>query len=730
MDADEGVVLVALASGKKEQNLYSQSWYRVAGLKPRLRSHIQVQRQLFREKEWYVLQDHSTGRFHRISPEAYFITGLMDGKRTMADIWDAASAHLGDSLPTQDEVISLLSQIHSFDGLQSDLLPDMAELSERNLREKRNKFMSYLASPTSLRFPLFDPDKFLQSTQVLVSPLFGWFGGLIWLSVVVYALLLAGVHWGELSSNVTDRVLSLENALVLSLVYPVFKAFHEFGHAYAVKRWGGEVHEMGIMLLVFVPIPYVDATSSYSFSDKKKRMLVGAAGILVELFLAALAVVIWVNAGPGTVRAIAYNMIIIGGVSTLLMNGNPLIRYDAYYILSDFLEIPNLATRSSQYLGYFVKRRLLGISEVASTAQSASEACWLAFYGVASFVYRIFIMTAIMLFIAGKFFVFGILIAFWTLFSFIVFPLKKLVQHMMSDPLMQRYRVRSLLAGVIVITAVLVVVTGIKIPSFTVVEGIVWVPIESQVNAGADGFVVKFLAAPDSKVRRGDPLILCEAQKLDKEVNVLKGNLGEVEARYQLSHVTDRAAAEILRDEMAKSRAELNRARERVSGLLIRSPADGVFLLPLAEDLLGKYVKKGAPLGYVVDFAHSVVRIVVDQDDVELIRNRTRRVEARLAGDLVTVLSATVVRAVPAASNELPSMALSVGGGGTIALDPDESKKPQSFKKNFLFDVELTGTVLTRVGERAFVRFDHIPETLAMRWYRNIRRVLIKKFDY
>ncbi len=653
----------------------------------------------------------------------------MDGKRTMADIWDAAFVHLGDNLPTQEEIISLLSQIHRFDGLQSDLLPDMSELSERNLREKRSKLISYIASPTSLRFPLFDPDTFLERTMILVSPLFGWFGALLWLSVVIYGLLLAGVHWGELTSNVTDRVLSLENVLILSLVYPIFKAFHEFGHGYAVKRWGGEVHEMGIMLLVFVPIPYVDATSSYSFSDKKKRMLVGAAGILVELFLAALAVVVWVNAGPGTVRAVAYNMMIIGGVSTLLMNGNPLIRYDAYYILSDFLEIPNLAARSSEYLGYFIKRRLLCISEVQTTARSAGEACWLAFYGVASFVYRIFIMTAIILFIAGKFFLIGVLIALWTLLSFIVFPLKKLIEHMSSDPLMQHYRVRSLLAGAMTVALLLSTVMVVEIPTFTVVEGVTWIPIESQVNAGADGFVTHFLAAPNSVVRRGTPLILCEAQKLDKEVNVLKGNLGEVEARYQLSTVTDRAAAEVLKEELIKSKADLARARERVSGLLIRSPADGVFLLPQAEDLPGRFVKKGAPLGYVVDFSHSVVRIVVEQDDVELIRNRTRKIEARLAGNLATVIPAVVVREVPAASNELPSMALSVSGGGSIALDPNESKKPQSFKKNFLFDLELSGTTLTRVGERAFIRFDHIPETLAMKWYRHIRRVLIKRFD-
>jgi putative peptide zinc metalloprotease protein len=724
------VVLVAIARGQSEKQLYSQSWYRVAALKPRLRSHIQIHRQVFRDKEWYVLQDHANGRFHRISPEAYYVIGLMDGRRSMADIWDAAFIQLGDNLPTQDEILNLLAQIHRFDALQSDILPDMAELNQRKLSEKQNRLLSYLASPTSLKFPLIDPDKFLERTQLLFSPLFGWFGALLWFLVVIYALLLTGVHWRELTSNVTDQVLSLENVLILSLVYPVFKALHEFGHAYAVKRWGGEVHEMGVMLLVFVPVPYVDATSSYSFSDKKKRMLVGAAGILVELFLAAVAVIVWASVEPGLVRAVAYNMIIIGGVSTLLMNGNPLIRYDAYYILSDFLEIPNLANRSNEYLGYLAKRYLLGLKEAMSTAQTASEACWLTFYGIASFFYRIFIMVAIILFVAGKYFFVGVLISLWMLVGFIFIPLKKLVQHMMSDSLMQRYRTRSMVIGGIASVLILLAVAVVRIPSFTVVEGIVWVPVESQVNAGADGFVSRFLAPPDSSVRRGDPLILSEAGKLDKEVDLLKGSLGEVEARYQMSRVTDRAAAEVLRSELEKSRAELRRAKERVSGLLITSPADGVFLVPMAEDLPGRYLKKGAPIGYVVDFNHSVVRIVVDQDDVELIRNRTRKIEARLAGNIAGVLPARVVREVPAASSELPSMALSIDGGGTIALDPHESRKPQSFRKNFLFDLELTGTTLNRVGERAFVRFEHTPETLVMKIYRSVRRLLIKRFDF
>jgi putative peptide zinc metalloprotease protein len=724
------VALVAMTSPNSERNLYSLSWYRIAGLKPRLRSHIQIQRQSFRKKEWHLLHDHSSGRFHRISPEAWFIIGLMDGNRTMEDIWGAAAIHLGDSLPTQDEVIAILSQIHRFDGLQSDLPPDMTELSDRSGRDKRNRLISYLISPISFKIPLIDPDRFLERTIFLFKPVFTWFGALLWLAVVLYGLLLAGVHWDELAANVTDKVLSLENLLVLSLVFPVIKALHEFGHAFAVKRWGGEVHEMGIMLLVFIPIPYVDATSSYAFRDRRKRMLVGAAGIMVELFLAALSMVVWVNSEPGAVRSVAYNIMIIGGISTLLMNGNPLIRYDAYYILSDLLEIPNLATRSSEYLGYLIKHWILRISETKSTAATPGESFWLAFYGIVSFAYRVFIMTAIVLFVAGKFFVVGILIAGWTVLGFIVVPLQKMARNAASDPLMQRYRVRILFSGFVAAAFLTAAVMLVEMPSFTVVEGVVWVPTESRVNAGADGFVVKFLSVPDSVVRRGDPLILCEAPRLDKDVSVLRGALRETEARYQLSMVNDRAAAEIMKEELAKSRAELKRALERTEGLLIRSPSDGVFLLPLADDLPGKYVRKGEPLGYVVDFSHSIVRIVVSQDDVDLIRNRTKRIEARLASDLAATLQAAVIREAPAASREMPSMALSVSGGGTIALDPEQRNEPQAFKKNFIFDVGLTGARLSRVGERAFVRFEHFPETLARKWRRNIRQVLIKRFDF
>ena len=175
------------------------------------------------------------------------------------------------------------------------------------------------------------------------------------------------MHWQELSSDVTDRVLSTENLFLLAFIYPFSRLFHEFGHAYAVKRWGGEVHEMGVMLIVFMPLPYVDASWSSAFPEKSRRMFVGAAGIMVDIFLASAAIIVWVLAEPGAVRAVAYNVIFVAGLSTLLLNGNPLLRFDSYYILADFLEIPNLADRANKYLGYLIKRYLLRIKDSISS---------------------------------------------------------------------------------------------------------------------------------------------------------------------------------------------------------------------------------------------------------------------------------------------------------------------------------------------------------------------------
>ena len=710
-------------------SLFSESWYRVAGLKPRLRSHAQIHRHRYRNRNWYVLQDHSSGGFHRFSEEAYHIIGLMDGQLTLDRIWEIACANLGDDMPTQGEVIGLLSQLHQADVLQTDMSPDIADLYQRHSRDRRNRLLGQLRSPFAIRFPLFDPEHFLSATQFLVRPLYGWIGAIVWCLVVISALVLAGIHWAELSANPADRILAMENLFVLWLAYPVVKTLHEFGHAYTVRHWGGEVHEMGIMLLVFMPVPYVEASASSAFREKHQRMMVGGAGILTEIFLAALAMWIWVNVEPGAVRALAFNVMIIAGVSTLLFNGNPLLRFDGYYIFSDFLEIPNLGSRSNQYIGYLLKRYLVGIEKVNTPVSAAGEAPWLGFYGIASFVYRLYIVVKIAMFVASKFFVAGIIMAAWGVISMLLLPLAKVLRDAFTDMDVQRARTRLLSLGVVFSGLIIAVLLALPVPSFTVAQGILWPPENSQIFANTDGFVRRVIAAPGQQVRRGDPLVLCESPERVSELEILQAQLAEFESRYRLSRTRDRTEAKILIAEMARIKSELDRKQTEKEDLLIKSTSAGIFLLSDPGDLTARFIRRGMQIGYVVDFSKVTVRSVVPQQRIDRVRKQTRKVSVRLAGSIDREFPATLKNEVPAASSDLPSLALSLEGGGALALDPREKAGPRAFDTLFHFEIMISGVKPKTIGKRVFVRFEHDPEPLAYRFYRNFRRTLLNRFS-
>jgi putative peptide zinc metalloprotease protein len=720
-------------------SLFSQSWYRVAEIKPRLRGHIQVHHHVYRGSDWYVIQDYSSGQFHRFSNEAYLIIGMMNGERTMAEIWGAACELLGDDMATQDEVISLLSYLHQADILQSDMPPDISDLGDRNKRERLQKWLARLRSPAAMNFALWDPDGFLNRTSLIARLLFSRTGAFFWCLTVFCALALLGLHWGELASNVTDRILSTENLVLLALIYPVSRLLHELGHAYAVKRWGGEVHEMGIMFVVFFPLPYVDASWSSAFPSHRNRMMVGAAGILVDVFLSALGMIVWVLSEPGTVRVIAYNVLFICGLSTLLLNGNPLIRFDSYYVLADWLEIPNLADRSTRFLAYGLKRHLLRIKNLPAQKYAPGEKAWLAVYAVLSFLYRIFIAFGIIFFIAGRFFIIGIVLAIWAGISILVVPPFMALRRTMKDISGMRKKQREVAFAVCFACAVLP--AGLlfwPFPSLTVTEGVVTVPEEGRVYAGADGFVVKVLTPSGTHVKKGDPLLYCDSPDLQAEIKVLSASVNEVQARLRATQAVKPMEVGTIRDELERVRAKLERARERSSEMMVRSPAEGVFILPAEEDWLGRSVRKGSPVGYVVDFSRTIVSVIADQSDIDKLRYDTERVEGRLAESPKTVYPAEILREVPEASKEIPSLALSVQGGGKVALDPnskaaDSNKgspaKPEAFEKFFLIEVELHGAKARGIGERVYIRLIHKRESLFSRGTRFFRRLLLKRLN-
>jgi putative peptide zinc metalloprotease protein len=677
-----------------------------------------------------VLEDRITGRYQRFTPSAYAMIGLMDGRLSVEELWQVARRQLGENAPTQDEVIRLMSQLHAENLLQSDVSPDTLELLERFEKRRNVKLKQNVRNPMAMRFSLFDPESLLRKLNPMVQPIFTWAGAIIWIVVVGFGIALAGLHWQELTENITDRVLAPGNLVILWLVYPALKGLHEFGHAFTVKRLGGEVHEMGIMFLVLTPIPYVDASAASGLSSKWKRTMVGGAGLAVELFIAAICLFIWTLVEPGVFRSVMYNVVILAGVSSLFFNGNPLLRYDAYYMLSDLLEIPNLASRGMQYLGYLIQRYAFGMRDAEPPVSTPGERFWFVTYSILSFTYRIFIYVAIIQFIAGKFFFIGVMLAIWAGASMVIFPLFKASKFLFASPRLGTKRARAVVLSALAVGCAAAFIALVPFPLSTVSEGVFWFPDEAFVRAQVDGFVQRLLVKPGTPVKRGDPLLECDDPLLPARVRVLEAQVLELEASYDSQFQTKQVEAELTARQLARAREELADARRRSKDLTLYSVTDGVFVSLLARDLVGKFAKRGETLGYVLDRSAITARLAVPQSSVDLVRNRTHRVDVRLPEKLWESVSAEMLREVPAATDQLPSKVLSQQGGGKIAIDPTDPRGIKAFQKYFFFDIRLPASArILSVGGRVYARIDHGWEPLAYRWYRSIRELLLKRFN-
>jgi putative peptide zinc metalloprotease protein len=714
-------------SGK---SIFSSSWYRVRALRPRLRSNAKIHRHQYRGETWYVLQEVTMERFFRFTPPVYSVIGTMDGRHTVEKLWEQACSALGDDAPTQDEMIQLLGQLYQADVLQCDVPPDAAELLKRYERQSRRKWQSNIFSIFSWRFPLLDPERFLRFMLPAVRPLFGWFGAVLWLAAVVPAVILFGAHWTDLTEGMLDRVFAANNIALLWLLFPCIKAFHEFGHAFATRVFGGEVHEMGVMLLVVTPVPYVDASSAWAFQQKWRRMLVGAAGMVVELFLASLALFFWLNAEAGVLRTLAYNAIFIAGTSTLFFNANPLLRYDGYYILADLLEIPNLRNRSNSYLLYLCERYLFGNEHAEPPDSTLSERFWFVAFGVLSFCYRVLVIVAILLFIGKKFLGLGLLLAFGAAIVWFVMPLVKSTSYLFTNPRIRSVRGRALMVILLLIAAIAAFLGFVPMPYRTGAEGVIWIPEESFVRPRAEGFVQKLLATPDSRVQKGTPLVQLTNSLLFTQEQIAAARVRELEASYLHYLPTNVVRSETTRDELEEAKKRLAKIREEIADLVVHSESTGIFTVPSPEDLPDRFVRKGELLGYVLDNQRTTARAVVSQPIIDLVRSRTDGVDVRLSESFAETIPATIVRAIPGATEQLPAKALGTAGGGKIATDPTDARGMKAAEKVFQLDLEIPSrSKLVNLGGRCYIRFNHGSAPLAVQFYFQLRQLFLSRFD-
>ncbi|HZR01812.1 MAG TPA: efflux RND transporter periplasmic adaptor subunit [Burkholderiales bacterium] len=709
------------------ESLFSPYWYRVAHLHPRLQPHVRIKREHWRGQRWYVLSNDATGRQHMINEPAYQFIGRCDGRHDVQRVWDCVLDQLGDDAPTQDEIIQLLIQLNEQDLIQSEHTPDTDKLVLQRKDQARRK-RGRMLNPFAFQLPLGDPSGWLHGLDSFASRLFRPAVFWAWLALISLSALTAAINWSELQAHARTNLLTPRYLTLCWLLFPLIKALHELGHALAVRRWGGEVHQFGIALLALVPAPYVDASASAGFERRSQRAAVAAAGIMVETTIAALALFTWLNVQPGLVRDIAFAVLVIGGISTLLVNGNPLLRFDGYYVLCDLLDLPNLGARSHAYWSYLVRRYLLGTP--AEPPQSGQgERFWLLLYAPLSLVYRLGISLLLVLWLGAKWFLLGALGAIYLVSWMAVRPLLGWMKQGLAaaPPGAPRRRAQLGLAlGAALPGLVLFVMPA---PLSTIVPAVVWVPEQAHLRAEVEGFIVKLPVHDGMPVQRGDLLVVLDNPDLIATRDQLTSRLDGLRAdQYQLL-LRDPAAAQNLAEQIGRTEAELERIKKQIDQLEVRAQVAGKLAMPHQADAMGRFAHRGENLGLVLDSSAVRVRAAVSEDDAYLVRNRARLVEVRLAERPGDVLRATMTQEEPAASHLLPSPALGDRGGGPYATDPSDGDGRKTLEPVFIFDLTLAGASLDRVGGRAWVRFDHGFEPLAMQGFRHLTQLFLKHFD-
>lgn len=713
----------------KERTLFSESWHRVAQQRIRLRPSVSVHKQYFRGELWHVAHDTYGDQYFRFRPEAWDFIARLDGTETVETIWKDCLSRNQDGAPGQNEVVQMLAQLYNGNLIISDVSADVVQLFERLKTRKAREWKARIFGIFFLRVPLWDPDNFLNRTLPWLRPLLSPFGALLWLAVFIAGLVVAFSNWGELSSQ-SAGVLDPSNLPLLYLSFTIAKLLHEMGHAYAVKRFGGEVHRMGLTLLVFTPVPFVDATAAWAFRERWKRVWVGSAGMIAELFLAALAAFVWVNTGPGVVNGIAYNIMMVASVSTLLFNLNPLLRFDGYYILADVTDSPNLQPRSARQWFHWIERFAYGGKLSRSPAASRGDSVWLGSFGLLSWVYRIFITFTIILFVADKFFGLGFLAAVLTIIGFIVMPLYKGVCYLLAEPRIERVRMRAWLVTAGFLAALVILLGVIPFPNHFRAPGVVKSGNSQYLITESSGLVAQ-MAVGSEQVQADQLLFEMENPELELQIRNLRAELAQVEAMQRQSMTLAPVELAPLAERRRVVEVKLADRQARQDALRMKAPTDGRLIVFKEHQFNGRWLPRGTVVGELISGHDWEFLAVVAQEDAgKLFDEGTTGLEVRFRGSSGQVFTPERVRLVPGQQNFLPSPALGWPAGGAVRVDESDRGGMRVYEPYFLvvgyLPPEAQGLWHGRTG---VARFDVPPEPLLSQWSRRLRQLLQRRFQ-
>ena len=692
-------------------------------LQVKLRPDLVIQQQFYEGMTHYVVKDPIGLKYFRFKVEEYFLLQQFDGKNTLQDVKRSFERKYRPQTISVDDLIRFASQLHEAGIAQIDTPEQAKVLIERRRKNQWKRVWQFFANILYIKLPIIDPERLLTG----MYPYFRWIYTrwfiTVSVGVMLAALTLVVSQWQDFYAKLPEfqSFFNWYTIVYFWCSLAIVKVIHEFGHGLTAKHFGGEVHEMGMLLLVLTPALYCDVTDSWLLPSKWKRIWISAAGIYVECFLAAIATFVWFNTQPGLLNSLMLATMFICSVNTILFNANPLLRYDGYYVMSDWLEIPNLRIKSTQFFIYLFQEKVLGLEVPVQNYMPRSRRFLFVSYAIASYVYRWVVTFSILYFLSQFLEPYGLksisyMLAIGSLIPLIGTPLFQVAKFVHQPGRMRKVK-KARAAGFF--AAVAASAAGVLfIPTPLHVQGtlVLTAARPAEIYPEVEGQLVEIHVRDGDRVTQGEVLAtlsnlpkMRERLALTEQVDV---NMAKA-AAYDttLSHI-EHGIANQLRANAAALNPAVEKVNEQIAKLSLYAPRDGFALGVPHPETTGSWIKPGEkPFCEVADPRKLEAHLLLDQSDVDLVRmDRDAggpRVWIKIYGDSEHTRRSYVEQVARRNSEEIPPE-LSNLAQGEIATKPDQrtgTAKPLTAVYEVIIPVE-NPDLLLQPSQRGFAKID------------------------
>lgn len=726
----------------------------------RKRPDLRSSRQHYQGAAYWVVKEPVGLQYYRFHDEEFFILNMLDGHVSLQQIKDGFEQRFAPQKITFGDLQQFIGMLHR-SGLVISNAPGQGKaLETRGSKKRRKEILGKFTNIFAIRFRGVDPEKLLDRLVPWTGWLFTVPALIFFVGLLLAALLLLGTQYQTVYARLPtfQQFFAADRWLYLALTMAVVKVLHEFGHGISCKKFGGECHEIGFMLLVFTPCLYCNVSDSWMLPNKWKRVWIGAGGIYVEMILASIAAFLWYFSEPGLLNDICLNMMFLNAVSTILVNGNPLLRFDGYYILMDLLEIPNLRQKATEVLKRWFQATCLGLELPEDPFLPQRNRLLFALFTVASVIYRWVVVFSICWFVIKVLEPYGLQVIGRSLAvvgfgGLIAPPVIQTYKFCRTPGRLAKVKRKPLLTTLGVVATVIAAICLIPLPHNINCAFEVQLSETGNVYANTTGLILETVQ-PGTKVEIGQLLAVLTNPELELQRVEQDGELRHASTRLDNLHLRRRSDPTLSSQletqvRLVSSLQEmLNKTDEELQRLTIRAPRAGIVLHPpdraasergdgMLPDWSGSPLhphNRGAlitpeTLLCQIGSAESLEAVlVIDQGDIQLIREGhvvDLKLDSHRSG---SIRSEIVELSMQKRDYVSSAMALQTGGDLETEIDPQTGQaRPRSVSYQARVPLPLDSLEESmRLGYRGSAKVYTEYKSLGWRLW----RLIIKTFNF